>query len=66
MPDQIQLHSWVTIQLHCSVWALPRVDCMSVFPPGGAEETGLLTWGFCDSWGEVQATCPNGLKHLHL
>src|SRR3954466_7579411 len=28
-PDHIQVHSWVTIQLHCSVGT---VDCMSVSP----------------------------------
>src|SRR5215204_4183726 len=33
IPDHIQLHSWVSIQLHCSGWAVTRVDCIRVAPP---------------------------------
>src|SRR3954468_14496278 len=33
IPDHIQLHSWVSIQLHCSGWAVSKVDCIRVAPP---------------------------------
>src|SRR5215211_6164528 len=33
IPDHIQLHSWASIQLHCSGWAVTRVDCIRRAPP---------------------------------
>src|SRR3954463_8945278 len=40
---QIQVHSWVTIQLHCSVGI---VACIRVFPHQGAEVKRLVTLRF--------------------
>src|SRR3954468_1417850 len=42
-PAHIQVHSWVTIQLHCSVGI---VACIRVFPHQGAEVKRLVTLGF--------------------
>src|SRR3954464_2989312 len=49
IPDHIQLHSWVSIQLHCSgwaVWTVSRVGSMRVSPPAVRRMTEIGDDGF--------------------
>src|SRR5215210_1775213 len=39
IPDHIQLHSWVSIQLHCSGWTVSTVGCIRVAPPAIRRKT---------------------------
>src|SRR5689334_21230297 len=57
MPDHTQLHSWVSIQLHCSGCTVSRVGCIGVLPPAVRRKTDYHFGGLCDSRAEAQATC---------